>query len=360
MDTFVKKSGSPRPSFPIGDSIGKSRTAGDVGIEIEVEGRNLLHEGDTPHPWFYAVDGSLRGEESAEYILNNPVPFDKVEECLNKLWGAFQKKKVQIADSNRTSVHVHLNCQKFHFDRLASFLGLYFAFEEILTEWCGDTRIGNLFCLRAKDAPAIITAFRKFIASDGNMPIHKRLRYAAINPHSLLKFGSLEIRTLRGTDDPQLILNWIRILQRFYNLSETFDDPRNVCEGFSGTGPLAFFDEILGEMAPVVRSGIKMNDNDIRESLYEGIRFSQDICYCRNWEDLKNQEVRRDPFGRSPKMVMKKIRARSVQNGPLPPTWEENIETLNATELDAAIESVTISENPFDESFGDDPGGMPS
>ena len=53
-------------------------TIGDVGIEIEVEG-NIKHiENDF---WSTKGDGSLRN--GAEYVLNYPVPMEKLPEALD-------------------------------------------------------------------------------------------------------------------------------------------------------------------------------------------------------------------------------------------------------------------------------------
>jgi hypothetical protein len=132
-------------------------------------------------------------------------------------------------------------------------MALWYTFEEVLTEWCGEHRVGNLFCLRAMDAPAIIAQLRKFIKNDGQSQLSEHLHYAGLNAHALAKFGSLEVRTLRGCSDPQTIIDWVGILERLYNLSAEYEDPRDICGAFSSEGPLAFFEKILGDKVPVVR-----------------------------------------------------------------------------------------------------------
>src|SRR5690606_38923194 len=117
------------------------------------------------------------------------------------------------------SVHVHLNCQNFLINRLASFSALYFVLEEVLTEWCGEYRVGNLFCLRTKDAPAIVENLIDFIKADGGISFSNGLHYSGFNISALRKFGSIEIRTMRGTDNKELIQEWINILERLYVLS---------------------------------------------------------------------------------------------------------------------------------------------
>lgn len=125
------------------------------------------------------------------------------------------------------------------------------------------------------------------------------MKYSGLNPYALRKYGSMEVRTLRGCSEPDVILSWVAILRRIYELSADFTDPRKVCELFSGRGPTGFFEEILGPMAMIVRSGVPFNNEEIEDSLYRGIRLAQDICYCRDWDLYKPVDVKDDPFGRS-------------------------------------------------------------
>lgn len=286
----------------------KKSQAGEVGIEIEVEGKRLpaVTCDPPPAPWEYKPDHSLRGDETGEYVLSRPINFDKVPAALDKLWNCFSTCKTKFNDSNRTSVHVHLNCQNWHMNRLASFSAMYFVLEEVLTDWCGEHRVGNLFCLRAKDALAIVSWMRKFIQKDGEIDLPDGLHYAGLNPQALAKFGSIEIRTLRGVSDQQTVQDWVNILGRLYSLSGEFPDPREVCYLFSQNGPTAFFNKLLGEMTNKVREGVSMTAEEIQDSMYAGIRRAQDICFCRDWDEFKAINIKDNPFGYSKKKLIDK------------------------------------------------------
>jgi len=39
------------------------------------------------------------------------------------------------------------------------------------------------------------------------------------------------------------------------------------------------------------------------DSLYEGIRIAQDLCYCREWSEYRPVVTKLDPFGRTTKRV---------------------------------------------------------
>ncbi len=304
---IIPKRDKPKNGINIATLLGKKPIVGEVGIEIEVEGKKLPKSDDTPEPWVYHVDHSLRGAENGEYVLFKPLPFHKVPDALDKLWAVFREKKSKIDDSNRTSVHVHVNCQPFYLNRLTSFMALWFIVEEVLTEWCGEHRVGNLFCLRAKDAPAITRYIKDFIVNDGQTVLNEVLHYAGLNASALKKYGSVEIRTLRGCSDPRVIQDWVDIIHRLYDLSGDYPDPRDVCTGLSSLGPVAFFNNILGHKAKTVLGQLNLTENQLSNSVYEGCRIAQDLCYCREWDLYKPVEIKRDPFDRSLKQVAKKL-----------------------------------------------------
>lgn len=307
MAVIMKAEGAMDESFSLGATLGKTPVKGTVGIEIEIEGNKLPHENMTPAPWVYHNDQSLRGEDTGEYVLGKPIEFDKVNKALSTLWGTFNKMGSRLDDSNRTSVHIHLNVQPFFLNRLTSFMALYFTVEEVLTEWCGEHRVGNLFCLRAKDAPAIISQIRRFIRMNMEAPLKEHLHYSAMNANAIMKFGSLEFRTLRGVSDPNIIEEWIGILKRLYDLSADYKDPRDICGLFSGVGPLDFFEEVLGPKAYVIRNGISFSSEQLTDSMFEGIRLAQELCYARDWSVFKGVELKPDPFKRDPKKIIKKL-----------------------------------------------------
>ena len=319
--------------------MGRSKPLdGQVGIEVEVEGNQfpkndedygdeVIHMGGEliPSQWQYTHDGSLRGDDNAEYILAKPLNFNEVSDALMDLWRMFDEFGSVLDESNRTSVHVHLNAQDWHLNRIASFLGLYFSVEEILVNWCGDHRAGNLFCLRAKDAPAIVNRARKFIKTGDLSVFDEGQHYAGVNLEALKKKGSIEIRSMRGATHYAPIVTWVSVLERIYNLSGEFDDPRLVVSQFSGGGALNYLKFVLGENYDEILSGVDMHPGEVVRSLTEGIRFAQNVCYCRDWAAFKPSAVSSDPFGRNPVKV-----ANSINNDPVE-------EYLSQSDYDVAV-----------------------
>lgn len=311
--TFILKQHNVNATLPMLHVVGVRPTKGSVGIEVEVEGNKFpKHEYEghlsvdpdkIPDQWKYHRDGSLRGDDNAEYVLAKPITFNEVPKAVNDLWSMFADYGTVLDESNRTSVHVHLNVQDWYLNRLCSFMGLYFSVEELLTAWCGEHRVGNLFCLRAKDAPAIITELKTFFQCRGKHSFSNGMHYAGFNASSLHRFGSVEIRTLRGSTEPSEIITWVGILQRLYDLSEEYTDPRQVIEGFSGEGAMAYLERVLGPYTNTVLEGSRMSLQEAMGAIYNGIRYAQDLCYAIDWTELEYIDPNNDPFKRTPKKI---------------------------------------------------------
>lgn len=312
---FISKKKTRLESFTIKSLFGVRSKTGKVGLEVEVEGngfpKSYEESGDEaadgedliPYQWRYTHDGSLRGYDNAEYVLAKPLEFHEVSPAVDDLWQMFKDYGSKLDESNRTSVHVHLNVQEFRLNRLCAFAGLWFCVEDLLTKWCGDHRVGNMFCLRANDAPAIVSKLRKLVTKGDIRGITNDdgLHYAGFNTQALAKFGSIEIRTLRGATDPETIKTWVNILNRLYDLSKQYeDDPRQVCQTFSGQLWIDFLRGILGEYTDLVIAGSGMTEEEVRRSVHQGVRIAQNICFCTSWEEYRGTgPVKSDPFGRS-------------------------------------------------------------
>lgn len=267
------------------------KTAGDVGIEIEVEGRNL------PYPekyWKREQDGSLRGE-SAEYVLVKPLSLDQAAIALKSLAIDYKKAGAEIDDSVRAGVHVHVNVQTLNIVELYNFITLYLVLEELLVEFCGPTRVGNLFCLRSCDADFLVDSLKA--AARGRRfrtLVDDNLRYASMNVKALGNYGSLEFRAMRSTTDFNLIHTWASILVGLREAAKQFGEPRDIINGFSEGEAIGFLDRVLGEHADIFK-----DYRDVAGALTRGMRIAQDVAFCCNWQDfLEPEKPRVNPFQR--------------------------------------------------------------
>lgn len=258
-------------------------TKGDLGVEIEVEGVNLP---TAVTGWSVTRDGSLReyGENVAlEYVFRNPCDLNKAIERLQGLEEAFEKNQAVHEESPNCGVHVHVNCQDLSITQLYNFITLYLVHEHMLTRFCGPSREGNLFCLRAEDAEFLVFELERALM-DGMFRerfSNTQLRYAGMNVCSLPLYGSLEFRSMRGTTDRQVLQQWCELLLSMREAAKKYDSPREILEQVSMGGELAMVLNTFGDSA----RGLTDYEGWERR-LMEGVRRCQDFAYSGDWERL--------------------------------------------------------------------------
>lgn len=272
------------------DIFGVRHKKGLVGIEIEVEGHRLPME--IGSYWNREVDGSLRGE-SAEYVLKTPVAHGKVNKALSVLKAAYVRNDAKINnESPRTGVHVHINVQDLNMVKVFNMITLYHALEELLVRYCGEGRQGNLFCLRLKDADYLSEYYRQALRrGDWHVLRDDAIRYASLNVTALHKFGSLEFRSMRGSDDFDMIETWVNMLVKLKEAAELYPDPVAIVESLSRDGELRFLETVLGE--ELANEVIAPDAEDV---IREGIRIIQDICYDVDWKRVEQDQGQAEEF----------------------------------------------------------------
>lgn len=254
-----------------------AKVAGDVGIEIEVEGRRLPR---LLKYWRNEQDGSLRGPENIEYVLAKPATLPQAKIALKYLGMAYKENNTEVHDSVRAGVHVHVNVQHMTIVQLYNFITTYLILEELLIKYCGETREGNLFCLRAQDADYLITRLKQAARERRfRILVDDALRYASINVKALGTYGSLEFRAMRGTKDLDAIYTWAEILVGIREASMQFHDPKDIVNGFSEGEADNFLDKVLGKHADMFREHVGYHG-----MLSRGMRIAQDVAFCCDWQ----------------------------------------------------------------------------
>lgn len=272
----------------IREYIGGNNYAGkDVGIEIEVEGASLPTFIRDKF-WVSTEDGSLRGE-ALEYVLKAPIPIDEVGSAVDHLNDKFVAKGAVLDFSFRTSVHIHVNVGELEYDQLLAFMYGYLLLEEPLMNFCGKPRKGNRFCLRLQDAEGLNNILRDMFSShqEGLMRIPQdQYRYAAMNIDALRKFGSLEFRGMRGTNEKAIIETWAKALVHLRNFCAGLENPYQVYEAFAHFGPVAFLNRALGDVSHHFH--YPRLANDVRQSF----SISLDLPYAyKDRAKQKEEEV---------------------------------------------------------------------
>lgn len=261
---------------------------GDLGVEQEVEGVNLPHL-DTA-VWRSERDHSLRGE-CKEYVMRNPMTLEETKTAVNELLNHFQGGNSQFVESVRAGVHVHLNVQEINVVELYNLIFLYYCVEDILLDFCGPTRKGNLFCLGLSHseytADVIGNALKR---KDLTVFSDEVIRYSALNLCSLSKYGSVEFRAMRSANDVQLINTWCEIIHNLRDVACSYNNPKEILEEAISNYP-----ELLSKVFPSTlnlsfvnysQAAPKDNNLDLIEPL---IRFT-------DWDSFKEKLIGGESF----------------------------------------------------------------
>lgn len=197
-----------------------------VGLELEIEGENLPQSvpGDE---WDVKRDGSLRG--GLEYVFSKPLGSVATREALESIDKALKASGAVLNYSYRTSTHCHINVSNLEVEVVKTMISLFTLFEDEYINFCSRGRKANRFCLGAKDADGVIENINRFFSSD-RVPDEGRGKYSALNLCTLSRFGTLEVRTLEGTDDWTRIFTWVRALLSLRKAAKDIGDRASLAE----------------------------------------------------------------------------------------------------------------------------------
>jgi hypothetical protein len=263
-------------------------TEGDWALEIEAEGRHLpRNENKEFHTlWNVEADGSLRGEDTAEYVMRGPKTMAGLVHSLDVLGYAIESNESFIEESRTAGVHLHMNVQKWHPLKLLTFITTYYILEKMLVRWCGAHRSGNHFCLRATDAELVLHLLQKAVdAKDWRHLNTEDIRYTALNLTAMFKYGSIEFRSMRSTAKLDDILTWAKLIEQVVKGSEQFNTPRDVIQCVSESdGDERFVQAVMGEYAPILG----------QPDIWEGVRAIQPFVFMAQWDKIGRRKV--NPF----------------------------------------------------------------
>lgn len=200
-----------------------------IGLELENE---FLTDVKIPiHPdWCIRSEGSLR-YFGFEYVQAEPKTLLDSFAILKELLVKLKEVPEKLLNSKRSSTHVHFDVTRYNFLDLTNFASLYWILEPFISHYCGKDRKGNLFCLRLQDSTTGQTYLKEAIKSYNPWStslVRNEFRYASLNMASIPKFGSLEFRLLRGTDDYDVIRNWVLALAAIKSYALGFSTPRDL------------------------------------------------------------------------------------------------------------------------------------
>lgn len=246
-----------------------------LGIEIEVEGSFPFAP---PENWQAKPDGSL-GPRGVEFVTRQAFDAGRAEELLSRLDKAMKTPGTELNCTPACSVHVHMNVQDLRIDEIVKVLTMYYIFEDVLTNYAGPERVGNLFCLRASDAEEPIHRTVNSI-NDGRFPgaYGNDIRYAALNLLALQTFGTIEFRAFRAIKKtPMEVLPWVKMLLEIREAALRFESSQEIVEQFSILGVAEFINRVFGKESQ------KLLDFSDEFGMFECVRRAQWLAYQVNY-----------------------------------------------------------------------------
>ncbi|CAN5950619.1 unnamed protein product [Sphagnum jensenii] len=200
-----------------------------------------------------------RGKYMAEMLENR---YPSFEQCCKLL----KEDEAEVIAFDRNFA---LAIDKIHEDYILEYKG----------EENGDTRIGNNFCLRTRDAEGQITELVSSIKSSGHFVfLNNSNRYSATNFASLIKFGTIEFRSLECTTDIDRVVHWIKTVQALKVAAREYENPREIIAQFSRMGIHKFIRHNLQDCAYKY-----LNLPGYSQMMRDGMRLAQDFAYCSDW-----------------------------------------------------------------------------
>lgn len=182
-----------------------------AGLECEIESVRGLVDG--VHEFKSTADGSLRNH-GVEFI-SDPLPREELQNSFKKLHASLNFYDKSEAFSPRTSTHVHINCRPLTDTQVKNIVMLYALFEEFFFSMVDYNRRGNIHCV-----PLTETVLSNYYHYDLAYMTQRWHKYTALNLLPLAKLGTLEFRHMQGTDNPNLMEEWLTTLENLWTLGQ--------------------------------------------------------------------------------------------------------------------------------------------
>lgn len=216
-----------------------------VGIEVEIE--NCPEYFVLPYYWSTIEDNSLRNN-GREYV-SIPMRAYQVPYALDHLFHYVSSYNPKFDFSPRTSIHVHLNVRDLTWEQVKTLTLLYAIFEKHFFHIAGTKREESIFCV-----PLYKTAqLDHLMLLDHPIAVAENWnKYNAINLQPIAKYGTVEFRHLYGTDNKQVIINWINniLSLRKVCVKLSLDELLEKIKQLNTTSEyIALYSEIFGDLA---------------------------------------------------------------------------------------------------------------
>ena len=203
-----------------------------MGIEVEVERVPQIEITDEFNMyWEIKRDNSLRND-GREFVLRSPLCGQQLIGSINSIAKVFEENPPSL--SHRCSLHTHIDFRERTFEEVWAFVYLYVLLESVLYTISEKERYSNIYCPGMTNTTGLPALLGMYIGSKKENEITTIWsKYTGLNLSPLQSFGSIEIRTHRGTLSRDEILSWTRILNYMYSfiMGKTHKDIEKFCLG---------------------------------------------------------------------------------------------------------------------------------
>lgn len=245
------------------------------GVELEIEGvpewDEMLVSG------IVAVDDNSLRNNGKEFITK-PMTYSILAYTLGNF---FKKNKLDVRNySERTSVHVHANCQDMTQQQLSTLCLLYELFEPLLYRFIGHERHDNIFCVPWSESGITYSIIRQMVEKQDVMAARRWMKYSGLNLLPLYSQGTVEFRHMSGNADPEYILLWCNLIGSLfaYAKKSKLEDVRkeilelNTTSGYQGMLTRVFTTWSFAVMGPGFERSLEEGVLSVKYSLLNTAR----------------------------------------------------------------------------------------
>ena len=197
------------------------------GVEYEIES---IQEHDLcDFPITIEKDNSLRN--NGLEFKTTPMSFSDAVQLFLDLHNNIKLGADPYTD--RTSIHVHVNCSQLSAVEVRQFVLTYALFEPLFFKFVGPVRQGSIFCVPLSYTYIPSNYKRDIIGLHSTWQKYTAFNICPLGPgkDGTEPLGTIEFRHLYGTGDVQVFTTWLSAIKELYDFIErtpNFDIVKNL------------------------------------------------------------------------------------------------------------------------------------
>lgn len=195
-----------RSTFGIHSHI--TEKAFTAGVELEIEDVRGFRK-DPPPLFTIETDGSLRN--NGKEFISHPANVETLVKGFKDLHAVLNHSAKPQPFSDRTSIHVHVNCLDLEIGQARSIILWYALFEPVFFALVEQSRRNNIHCV-GLDQTVLSRVYRR------TLPHFTQAwsKYTALNVKPLTELGTIEFRHMEGHADATRFEDWLKILKALW------------------------------------------------------------------------------------------------------------------------------------------------